>query len=120
MRLHSQIWVAAFIRQVQAQGAQAMLTRRGESMAGAIYIKVNMLDGNALLYSPAPALDLNETIDRVWMSEFGDAPRPEPEIDLFLKGQVQFDADIFIVEVEDKEGRHFLGEQLVSLEPKQI
>ena len=54
------------------------------------------------------------------MSEFGDAPRPEPEIDLFLKGQVQFDADIFIVEVEDKEGRHFLGEQLVSLEPKQI
>jgi len=125
MRLHSHIWVSAFIRQVNTAGASAVLTQRGEATAGAIYIKVALLDRTARLYSPAPLFLLEETkqvkneitqdIDRVWHSEFGSEPRDEFEIDQFLRQQTQYDPDIWLIEVEDREGRHFLDNQLIDI-----
>jgi len=47
MRLKSGIWVAAYIRRAQIEGAQAMLRRRGADEAGAVFIKVSRLDGTA-------------------------------------------------------------------------
>ena len=54
MRLKSGIWVAAYIRRCQVEGAQAMLRRRGAEEAGAVFIKVSRLDGTAEVYGPAP------------------------------------------------------------------
>lgn len=116
MRLHSSIWVAAFLRQVASAGAIAVLTRRGEETAGAIYIKVSLLDGTAQLYSPAPLFDQVRGNDRAWYAEYKDETLPEREIDSFLAGQAAVDQDIWIVEVEDREGRHFLGDQLTSFD----
>ena len=62
MRLHSHIWVSAFIRQVNNGGASAVLTQRGEATAGAIYIKVSLLDRTAHLYSPAPLFLMEDTL----------------------------------------------------------
>ena len=44
MRLKSGIWVAAYIRRCQVEGAQAVLRRRGAEEAGAVFIKVSKLD----------------------------------------------------------------------------
>ena len=41
MRLKSGIWVAAYIRRCQVEGAQAVLRRRGAEEAGAVFIKVS-------------------------------------------------------------------------------
>ena len=114
MRLLSKLWVSAFLRRVNGAGAQAVLTRRGEESAGAIYIKVTRLDGTAELFSPALSMDMSGSYDRCWQSEFGEV-RPEAEIDGFLSSQSQFDSDIWIIEIEDVEGRHFLADQLISL-----
>jgi hypothetical protein len=54
MRLKSGIWVAAYIRRCQVEGAQAVLRRRGAEEAGAVFIKVSKLDGTADVYGPAP------------------------------------------------------------------
>ena len=54
MRLKSGIWVAAYIRRCQVEGAQAVLRRRGAEEAGAVFIKVSKLDGTAEVYGPAP------------------------------------------------------------------
>lgn len=123
MRLHSHIWVSAFIKKVNIHGASAVLIRRGEATAGAIYIKISRLNQTAQLYSPAPLFmieeqshQINQTndIDRCWLSEFGNAPISEFEIDAFLKKQAEYDADIWVIEIEDPEGRHFLDEQLID------
>ena len=53
MRLRSDIFVAALIRRAETQGAVAMLRRRGAAEAGAIFVKVDRLDGAAALYGPA-------------------------------------------------------------------
>lgn len=123
MRLHSHIWVSAYIKKVNLHGASAVLLRRGEATAGAIYVKVSRLNQTAELFSPAPLFMIEEQtnkingsneIDRCWLSEFGKAPQPELEIDAFLKKQAEYDADIWVIEVEDPEGRHFLDEQLID------
>ena len=66
MRLKSGIWVAAYIRRCNGEGASAVVRRRGADEAGAIFIKLNRLDGTAEIYGPAPqtAFDESHPIDR--------------------------------------------------------
>lgn len=115
MRLQSHIVVAGYIRHVESAGASAMLVRRGEASAGAIYIKVSQLDGTARLYSPAPFVGESQAGGRAWYCEFGDEAQGERDVDDFLTGQARVDEDIWVIEVEDREGRHFLGDQLTAL-----
>src|SRR5690348_11674941 len=60
MRLKSGIWVSAYLRRCQIEGASAVLRRRGAEEAGAIFIKVSRLDGSADLYGPAPQAMFDE------------------------------------------------------------
>ena len=54
MRLKSSIWVAAYLRRCQTEGIFGAVRRRGAEEAGAVFVKVATLDGNAMLYAPAP------------------------------------------------------------------
>jgi hypothetical protein len=114
MRIKSEIWVKAYLRRCQVQGVSAVVVRRGDEHAGAIYICLNRLDGTVKLYGPAPAgLEGGES-ERRWVSCFASSPISEGEVAIYLARQVKFDADIWIVEVEDKAGRHFLGEAITE------
>lgn len=114
MRLKSGIWVAAYIRRCQGEGAFAAVRRRGADEAGAIFIKLNRLDGTADIYGPAPqtAFDDSHPTDRAFSPGLPGQPVPETEAEAYLERQVRFDPDIWIVEIEDRAGRHFL-DQLV-------
>jgi hypothetical protein len=112
MRLKSELWVKAYIRRCQVEGADALLARRGDADAGAIYIKVSRLDGTALLYGPAPAGLEEAREDRRWVPCLGSGPAAETEADAYLERQARFDSDIWIVAVEDRAGRHFLDDWL--------
>ena len=112
MRLKSEIWVKAYIRRCQLEGAPAVLARRGDADAGAIYIKVSRLDGTALLFGPAPAGLDEAREERRWQPCLERNPAPESEADDYLRRQIAFDSDIWIVAVEDGTGRHFLDDWL--------
>lgn len=108
MRLKSDIWVKAYLRAAAVGGAQAFVVRHGNDEAGAIYIKVSRLDGTASLFGPAPA-GLDEVRDdRAFVAMTPAAGSPERDIDQRLAREHDFDPDIWVVEVEDREGRHFL------------
>lgn len=112
MRLKAEIWVQAYIRICAAEGIPAVLVKRGDRDAGAIYIKLSRLDGTAELFEPAPAgLEGTET-DRRWVRAT-PAAVPETEIDALIARQRKFDDDLWIVEVEDAKGRHCLDDWLV-------
>ena len=112
MRLKSAIWVAAYIRRCQVEGVTAVLRRRGAEEAGAIFIKVARLDGTAELYGPAPqsAFDDSRPADRAFSPCFKQQPVPEAEAEAYLAREIRFDSDIWIVEVEDRAGRHMLDQ----------
>jgi hypothetical protein len=110
MRLKSAIWVAAYVRRCNGEGAFAAVRRRGAEEAGAIFIKLNRLDGTAELFAPAPQAVFDEAhpSDRAFTRSLGEAPVPEAKVEERLAREIRFDPDTWIVEVEDKAGRHFL------------
>ena len=112
MRLKSEIWVKAYIRRCQHEGASAVLVRRGDTDAGAIFIKVSCPDGTALLFGPAPAGLDGASEERRWEPRLDGRPAPEPEADAYIQKQISFDLDVWVVAVEDREGRHFLDDWL--------
>jgi hypothetical protein len=114
MRLKSEIWVKAYLRRCQVDGADAVLVRRGDGDAGAIYIKVSRLDGTAALYGPAPAGLDEAREERRWQACLGLEIAPEADADAYLARQIEFDPDIWIVAVEDRRGRHFLDDWLAA------
>jgi hypothetical protein len=112
MRIKSELWVKAYLRRCAQEGAAPVLIRRGDPDAGAVYIKVSRLDGTALLFGPAPAgLDAARE-ERLWQACMKPEGMPESEADAYLARQIEFDSDIWIVAVEDRQGRHFLEEWL--------
>ncbi|MCB1547707.1 MAG: DUF1491 family protein [Hyphomicrobiaceae bacterium] len=114
MRLRSGIWIQAYIWKCSSHGLPVTVARRGDDVAGAIYIKVNLLDGNVRLYGPAlPSLDSEQT-DRRWSPCLGPDAVAEPEADAYLSRQAEFDGDIWVLEVEDRHGRHLLDEWLTG------
>jgi hypothetical protein len=115
MRLKSAIWVAAYVRRCHLEGAFAAVRRRGAEEAGAIFVKLNRLDGTAELFGPAPqaAFDDARPADRLFSACITGQPAPEAKIEERLTRELRFDPDVWIVEVEDRAGRHFLDQIVV-------
>jgi hypothetical protein len=112
MRLKSSIWVAAYLRRCQGAGAFAVMRRRGAEEAGAVFIKIDRLDGTADLYGRAPqsAFDEAHPSDRAFMICLPAQPVPDADAEAYLARQLRFDPDVWIVVVEDRAGRHFLDQ----------
>jgi len=109
MRLKTSIWVAAYLRRCQTEGVFAAVRRRGAEEAGAVFVKVALMDGTAMLYAPAAqtVYDDSRPIDR-FFTPTSDQPVPEVAVEERLAKEIRFDSDAWIVEAEDKGGRHFL------------
>mgnify|MGYP000126364712 CR=1 FL=1 len=113
MRLRAEVWVKAYLRICMNAGANAVVARHGDDDAGAVFIKVLRRDGAAALYGPAPSGIATQDIERAWSSHLTGDDVTEAAVDSYLARQIDFDPDIWIVEVEDRDGRHFLDDWLV-------
>jgi len=111
MRLKSAIWVAAYVRRCHIEGAFAAVRRKGAEEAGAIFVKISRLDGAAALYGPAPQTSFDEAkpADRLFVSVLRNEFEPETMAEAKIAREIEFDPDIWVVEVEDKAGRNFLN-----------
>ena len=109
MRLKSNIWVAAYIRRCQTENIFAVVRRHGADDAGAIFVKLALLDGRAMLFTPAPQTAYDETrpSGRAFISTVAE-PQPDQVVEERLSKEVRFDPDLWIIELEDRAGRHFL------------
>jgi hypothetical protein len=116
MRLKSSIWVSAYVRRCDIEGAFAAVRRRGADEAGAIFVKVSRLDGTGTLYGPAPQslIDDERSAERLFTALVGvKEPAAEADIEARLARELKFDPDVWIVEVEDRQGRNFLDRAVV-------
>lgn len=106
MRLKSELWVKAYLRRAAVAGSPGVVVRRGDPDAGIIMIRIARLDGHCDLYGPAPAGFASDDGERRWTALAERAP--EAEVDARLGTEVRLDPDLWIVEVEDRDGRAFL------------
>jgi hypothetical protein len=115
MRIKSEIWVKAFLRRCIAEGVGVYVTASGDQSAGAIYIHVDDLAGAHHLYAPAPAGLDSASDERRFVACFKPEGASEAEVRDYLRRQRQYDPDLWVVEIEDRRSRHFLGDELVAL-----
>jgi hypothetical protein len=107
--LRTDIWVSALIRRVQAGGASAFVIHKGDEIAGAVLVKVARLDGTGALYGPATDMDGR----RFWIDLTATAGgAEEAAIDAYVARRRRTDTDLWLVEIEDREGRSFLMERI--------
>ena len=106
-RVTSEFWVAAYLTRLRVRNIPAFLTSRGDSTAGAVLVKINTLDGNAQAFQRS----YDTAGNRIWvpLAEGTDA-----EVEEALSRQRQYDPDIWIIEVEDKQGRSLLDQDGLS------
>ncbi len=109
MLLRADIWVSAYLRRCATCDVSAVLRRRGAAEAGAIFIKIDRLDGTAALFGPAPQSETAERgVDRLWARMHKDEWTDPLSIEERLQREIKFDSDLWILEVDDRKGRHFL------------
>lgn len=105
MLLSTDIWVAALIRRAEQGGAFPVVVRKGDARAGSVLVKVlSRQDRTARLYSEATRGDG----ERVWMQPA--ASDQEPDLDRYIERAIRVDPDLWVVEIDDRDGRHFLTE----------
>ncbi len=115
-RLKSHIWVSGYLRRLDTVFISAVLVRRGDADAGAIFIKLSYLNGTCQVLAPISTHLIDQTKNDTSITEDGRSwlrvfPQPGPEADAeaYLARQITQDSDIWIIEVESPSGDHRLG-----------
>ncbi len=105
MQIDTAIWVYALIRRAHQGGAFATVGRKGDSRGGAVLVKlVNRRKGEAKLLAEATRGDG----ERFWMQPI--LSTDEADLDAYIERAIRIDPDVWVVEIDDPEGRHFLVE----------
>jgi hypothetical protein len=104
VQLSSDLWVYALIRRVQLAGSFATIVRKGDARGGAVLVKtLDRKTGLTALWAEA----VGGEGESIWMRpvERDD----EASVDTYLDRAARIDPDIWIVEIEDADGRRFLS-----------
>jgi len=107
-RLKAGIFVRAIIRRAEVEGAQAYVAKKGVEESGAVFLRIDRLDGYALVLAQAR----RGQGELVWTRPLGDWAEESKAGD-YLEKQMKYDPDLWIVEIEDRKGRAFVDDPIV-------
>ena len=101
-RLPTHLWVMAHVRQCNDQGIPATVVRRGEASCGILVLKINQFEAGCRVLSQSRDIDGNLG----WLAAFDGALAPEDEADAYIARAVARDPDLWVVEIENRDGSH--------------
>ncbi len=102
-RLKTELWVQAFLRTCETRGLFGAVIHKGAAEAGTLHVAINHLDGSFDLLSPAPGPAFDDDGNRRFTNAF--ARRVAwPEIAARIARERKIDSDLWLVEVEDRDG----------------
>ena len=107
-RLTTEIWIAAYLTRLRLATIPAFIVQKGDKTAGAVLVKLNTLDGAACCFHRSFDLASGE---RQWAVLKEGA---EHEVDASIGKQKGFDPDLWVIEIEDRDGRHLLDDPSLS------
>jgi len=105
MILSTDVWAAALIRRAELSGGFGV-------KPDGLVREIDRLDqdraGPRIALARHDAEATRGDGERIWMRP--TMATEEPEVDAYVARAARIDPDIWVVEVEDKQGRHFLTE----------
>jgi hypothetical protein len=97
------LWVSALLRRASLGGAFATIAHKGDEDRGDVVVKVTSERGKARLYAPAFNPEGPTEFERLGVEA-------ETEVDELIAKRRKMDRDLWVIEIEDRAGRHFLVE----------
>ncbi len=107
--LSTELMISAQRRIAANEGVPVTVVRRGYGPAGAILLKINRLDGTARVLS-----QVRYEEELVWSPVGRSDPMPDGEAEAYLAKQGAIDPDLWIVEIEDRKGRHWFPGRVIA------
>ncbi|MDD9900731.1 MAG: DUF1491 family protein [Alphaproteobacteria bacterium] len=101
-RLPTDLWVTAHVRQCGARGIPVYVAHKGAFASGTVMVKIVIPGQGCKLLNQTRDMDGNTA----WMSIFDDDLVEEKRADDYTKRAISRDPDVWVIEVEDKEGQN--------------
>jgi hypothetical protein len=114
VRLKSEMWVKAYLRRAAVGGCPGAVVRHGDDDAGAIFIKIDTLDGYGKLFGPASAGYDDNDLERRFIQLTKLKKAELAAIDALMAREISFDPDLWLVEIESRAGAEFLEGWLIG------
>lgn len=109
-RLPTELWVQAHLRRCSVDATPAALLRRGESERGTVLLKLNQIEAGCRILTQAR--DLEGRLG--WLAALGGKLVPETEADAYIARAVERDPDLWVIEIEDRNGRNPFDGKLIG------
>jgi len=101
-RLPTELWVQAHLRRCSVDATPAALLRRGEPERGTVLLKLNQIEAGCRILTQARDLD-----GRLgWLAALGGRLVAEAEADAYIARAIERDPDLWVIEIEDRNGRN--------------
>lgn len=100
-RLTTELWVSLHLHAGSAQGIPMVVARRGDRARGSVLLKLNRLDHGCTVLT-----QVRRNGRLCWGRGTGPEPVSERDADLYIERQVRYDPDVWVIEIEDRQGRH--------------
>jgi len=110
-RLPTHLWVSAHLRTANLQGIPVVVARRGDRERGTVILKLNRLEHGCTVLVQVRQ---DGGDDLVWSRATGPEPVAEAEADRYIERQVRFDPDVWVIEVEDRQGRSVFEGKIIG------
>lgn len=108
-RLPTDFMISAQIRTAAREGVPIVVRRRGDNGIGTIVLKINLLNGTARVLTQ---VRFNDEI--VWNPVNKTDPMNDVDAEKYMNRQAEIDPDSWLIEIEDKQGRHWFPGRIVS------
>ena len=108
-RLPTELWVKAHVRRCSAEGVPVVVVRRGDPHSGIVILKLNQLEAGCRVMSQMRGLD-----GRLgWLEALDGALVSEAEANAYIARQTERDPDLWVIEIEDRLGRHWVDGDVI-------
>jgi hypothetical protein len=99
-RLPTALWVDAHLRRLTLEGKPFYIANKGAYGSGTVLLKINTLGEGCRV------LQQQRNLDGVlgWMALFKGEKVAESEADAYLRRAADRDPDVWVIEIEDREG----------------
>ncbi|WP_449396525.1 DUF1491 family protein [Devosia riboflavina] len=96
--IRSDLWCMAFVRRHNDLGHMCVVARKGDPIAGQVFIEVDHLDGTRSLYTPAPVISRGDGAGLVFQTRFFHV---EPDtVRQRIAREVDFDPDLWVLSID--------------------
>ena len=108
-RLPTDLWVKAHVRRCSTEGVPVIVARRGDPHSGIVILKINQHDAGCRVMGQIRDLDG----ELGWLEALNGELVPEAEADAYIARQAERDPDLWVIEIEDRLGRHWVDGEII-------